>query len=55
MSDLYLDEMFDALMLEYVERYHEEEDFNEEAYAEYLYELTNDEFNELYTETFGDE
>jgi hypothetical protein len=47
------DMMFESLIQEYVEAYHEDEGFNPQVYEEYLYSLTNDEFNELYRETFG--
>jgi hypothetical protein len=46
------DVMFEELLQEYVEAYHEDESYDPEAYSEYLYELTNDEFIELYRETF---
>jgi hypothetical protein len=53
MSDV---QMFEDLMTNYVEMYHEDpEYFNPDGYEEYLYSLDDDEFNEEYNKFFGDD
>jgi hypothetical protein len=48
-------DMFEELMTNYIERYHEEGDFyNPDGYEYYLNSLDDDEFIEVYNETFGD-
>ena len=48
------DTMFDELLQEYVERYHEDADiFNPDAYEEELRSMDDEDLETLYLETFS--
>lgn len=50
-----LGDMYEQLMLNYHECYHEEGDYyNPEGYEEYLDGLSDQELTDLYEETYGD-
>jgi hypothetical protein len=46
-------DMYEELIVDYDEGYHEYDDYNPEGYMEYLDGLTEDELTELYNETFN--
>ena len=49
-------QMFEELMTNYIEMYHEDQDvFNPDGYEEYLNSLDDDDFNEEYNKFFGDD
>jgi hypothetical protein len=50
---LSIGDMFEELMQDYHERYHDDDSYNPEGYEEYLNSLTDDEIEELYNETFN--
>jgi hypothetical protein len=45
-------DMFEELMQNYDERYHDDDTYNPDRYEYYLNSLDDDEFIELYNETF---
>jgi hypothetical protein len=46
-------EMFEELMRDYDEGYHDDDSYNPEGYEDYLNSLTDDEFELLYLERFN--
>jgi hypothetical protein len=46
-------DMFEELMRDYDEGYHDDDSYNPEGYEEYLNSLTDDEFELLYNERFN--
>ena len=46
-------EMFEELMRDYDERYHDDDSYDPEDYEDYLNSLTDDEFELLYLERFS--
>jgi hypothetical protein len=46
-------EMFEELMRDYDEGYHDDDSYNPEGYGDYLESLTDDEFELLYLERFS--
>jgi hypothetical protein len=46
--------MFEELMTNYIEMYHEDEDFDPAPYETFLEECSDDEFNTEYERVFGD-
>ncbi len=50
-----LDEMQVELLQNYIECYHEEDNFDSEAYLEELYAMSDEDLEALYKDTFGNE
>jgi hypothetical protein len=46
--------MFEELMGNYIEMFHEDDDFNPDAYETFLEECSDDEFVAEYERVFGD-
>jgi hypothetical protein len=50
---LSIGDMFEELMRDYDEGYHDDDSYNPEGYEDYLNSLTDDEFELLYLERFS--
>ena len=50
---LSISDMFEGLMQNYDELYHDDDEYNPEGYEEYLNSLTDDEFTALCNDTFN--